>query len=212
MRPLSRELSGREVDRARERNAFRPSIRSAMIDVISCRRNQVIFGLVGGLAVFAYTILLPYDFTQRLSTANWAYLSPDLFAWSVALGAGIAFVVVLQIHATARLAAVPNGTLGGLAFVVSLLPSFLCCTPILPTVLALLGFSATGLFNTSIGLQHFFAVNQTPFLVGSLVLLIGTGWMGLRKLATSCPTMAPNRSYWCSPASEGRESCDDSER
>ncbi len=181
MRPRWGELSGNGVAQR-----GRPSILATAIEVLSRPRNQGMLVVVAALTTFAYTILLPYDFTQRFSIANWAYLSPGLVAWSVVLGTGVAFAIVLQIHATSRLAVANTGAVSGLAFVASLLPSFLCCTPILPTVLAFVGLSAATLYRTSVDLQYFFAIHQTPFLVGSLALVALAVWMGLRKLAASC--------------------------
>ncbi|MDA8357621.1 MAG: hypothetical protein M0Z95_15300 [Actinomycetota bacterium] len=72
-----------------------------------------------------------------------------------------------------------------MAFVASLLASFLCCTPIVPSLLAFVGISGMGLYTTTGTLQHVFAVRQSEFLAASLVLLAAMCWWGLRKLARS---------------------------
>ena len=65
-----------------------------------------------------------------------------------------------------------------MAFVASLLASFLCCTPIVPSLLAFIGISGMGLYTTTGTLQHFFAVHQSELLAASLVLLAAMCWWG----------------------------------
>lgn len=146
-------------------------------------------GFVAVSAVFAagYSLLLPFEYTQRLELANWHYLGARLLAWSIVLGAGMGLVASVQVYAMRRVARAraAAGTAGGVAFVASLLPSFLCCTPVIPTVLAFVGVSGVGLYGTTGALQHFFAVHQTEFLAASLALLAVTGWWGLHKIATA---------------------------
>ena len=137
------------------------------------RVNQVVFLATGLVVVLLYSLLLPFDYTQRFSFANWQYLDTRLIAWSIVLGVGMSIVIVLQIHAMRRIAAARTrtGAVGGLAFVGSVLPSLLCCTPVIPTVLAFVGFSTVSVYGTTGTLQHFFATHQTEFFVGSLVLM-----------------------------------------
>jgi hypothetical protein len=152
-------------------------------------------GRVGGLlavaavVAFFYTLLLPFDYTQRFELANWDYLSSYLLIWAIVLGLAMGLVLGIQVYAMRRIAAAraASGAAGGVAFVASLLPSFLCCTPIVPSVLAFVGVSGVGLYTTTGTLQHFFAVHQTEFLAASLALLVLMAWWGLRKVArASC--------------------------
>lgn len=180
-------------------------------DVAGGHANRVVF-LVAALAVaFAYSVLLPFAYTQRLSLTNWHYLDAYLVAWSVVLGLAMGLVVMIQVHAMRRIAAAraSNGAAGGLAFVVSLATSMLCCTPFIPTFLAFIGVSGAGLYTTTGVLQHFFAVHETEFLSTSLALLAATGWWGLRKVGRAaclsgdgCEVGDPLRDAGC--AVEGR--------
>ena len=148
------------------------------------RINQVAFFVVAIAVVLTYTLLLPFDYTQRISFANWHYLDTRLVVWSAVLGVGMAIVIVLQIHAVRRIAAVRarTGALGGLAFVGSILPSMLCCTPIVPTVLAFMGLSTVSVYGTTGTIQHFFATHQTDFFVGSLLFMALTAWWSIHKI------------------------------
>ncbi len=157
----------------------------ALAEVLATRWRIAGFLMVSGVVAFFYTLLLPFEYTQRFELANWDYLSTYLLGWAIVLGLAMGLVVSVQVYAMRRVAAAraASGAVGGVAFVASLLPSFLCCTPIVPSVLAFVGVSGVGLYTTTGTLQHFFAVHQTEFLAASLALLALMGWWGLRKVA-----------------------------
>lgn len=159
----------------------------ALAEVLGTPGRIVGFLVAAGLVAFFYTLLLPFDYTQRFELANWDYLNAYLLVWAIALGLAMGLVLSVQVYAMRKVAAAraASGAAGGVAFVVSLLPSFLCCTPIIPSLLAFVGVSGVGLYNTTGTLQHFFAVHQTEFLSASLVLLGLMCWWGLRKVARS---------------------------
>ncbi|MDE3140110.1 MAG: hypothetical protein KGL05_09810 [Acidobacteriota bacterium] len=169
------------------RRSPRPSLRAAARDVVRDRLSRAVLGVAALTVAFAYSVLLPFDYTERLSFQNWHYLNAYLLIWAIALGAGMGIVLSVQVHAVRRIvrARALTGVAGGFAFVGSLLPSFLCCTPIIPTVLSFVGVSGVGLYGTTGTLQHFFAAHQTEFLAGSLALLVFSSWWGLRKVATA---------------------------
>ena len=175
-----------------------PSVAAVGLAVLASPRRRLLFVGAAAIVTVAYTILLPFDFTQRLSIANWHYLTPALLAWSAAMGLGMAFVLAVQVHAV-RLLAVRRSavTMGGLAFVGGLLPSLLCCSPLIPTLLAFVGLSTAQVYGTTGAFQHFFAVHQTFFLAGSVLLLLVAAWWGMRRVARStcaadqdCPVLS----------------------
>jgi hypothetical protein len=63
------------------------------------------------------------------------------------------------------------------------LPGLVCCSPLLPTLLATFGVSGVTLFTTTGSLQYFFAVHETAILAGSLALLVLTATRSLRRIA-----------------------------
>jgi hypothetical protein len=159
----------------------------ALADVLGTRWRIAGFLCASGVVAFFYSLLLPFDYTQRFELANWDYLDAHLVVWSIVLGLAMGLVLSVQVQAMRRVAAARRaaGAAGGVAFVASLLPSFLCCTPIIPSLLAFVGVSGVGLYTTTGTLQHFFAVHETEFLSASLVLLGLTCWWGLRQVARS---------------------------
>ncbi|GAC1322791.1 MAG: hypothetical protein NVSMB13_01740 [Mycobacteriales bacterium] len=164
--------------------------------------SRVVFVALAAAISAAYTVLLPFAFTQRLSLANWQFLTGRLLAFAGALGIGMALVLTVQIYAVRRAAAARRAggsALSGLALAVSLLPTFLCCTPVIPTMLATAGLSAVSVYSTTGTLQRFFGAHQSAFLVASLALLALTSLWGLRRVAaascldgTGCATDSPH--------------------
>jgi hypothetical protein len=167
----------------------RVTSRAALREVLGTPGRIAGLLVVAAVVAFFYTLLLPFDYTQRFELANWDYLSAYLLIWAIVLGLAMGLVLSIQVYAMRRIAAAraASGAAGGVAFVASLLPSFLCCTPIVPSVLAFVGVSGVGLYTTTGTLQHFFAVHQTEFLAASFALLVLMAWWGLRKVArASC--------------------------
>jgi len=144
--------------------------------------------LLTGLALVVallYSLLLPFSYTQRISTANWQYLTVGQVGFAAALGLLTATVIALQVHA-ARSAVRRRGQgLTALGLIGSLLPSLLCCTPVVPTLLALVGLSTATVFATSGRIQGVFAQDGTCFLAaGMLLLAVSAGWTA-RLIATA---------------------------
>lgn len=156
-----------------------------LVDIGRSVPRMLAFAVTAAVIAVGYTLLLPFEFTQRLGWQNWQFLTAAQFAWSLVLGLGMAFVLTVQAYAMRRIAASRSGALTGVALIGSLLPSFLCCTPIIPTLLAFVGLSTVSLYGATGAFQHFFATYQTEFLISSLLLLIFSGWWALRRVAQS---------------------------
>lgn len=163
----------------------RSGVRALLADLARSPFYVTTFVCVASGVTLLYTLLLPYEYTQRFSFLNWHFLTARLLMWSVVLGLAMGVVVAVQVAAIRRIAAVRGGALTGFALIGAVLPSLLCCSPMIPTLLAFIGVSGVGLYSTSGTLQHFFAVHQTQFLAGSLALLVLSGWWGLSRAARS---------------------------
>ena len=130
--------------------------------------------------------------TGRVSLANWQYFGPRYAAFTAAFALGLAWVVTLQVHAMRRIARTARagaagprrgGLAGALAAVVSLLPSLLCCSPAVPTLVGLIGLPAATQLQTTGTITYFFATKQDWLLGGALALLAASGLWSTRKLA-----------------------------
>ena len=179
--------------------------RALVREVAGDRTGRAVFATVAALAGFGYSVLLPFDYTQRISLANWQYFGPRYAAFTAAFALGLAWVVTLQVHAMRRIARAAassgrprrSGPVGALAAVVSLLPSFLCCSPIVPTAVSLLGLPTATQLRTTGTITYFFATKQDWLLLGALAVLAGSGAWSTRKLARAA-CLAPD----CCPAAD----------
>lgn len=177
--------------------------RALIGDVAADPVSRAVFGAVTLAAGLAYSVLLPFDYTLQISFSNWQYFGPRYAAFTVALAVGRAWVITLQVYAMRRIARRSagrprRGGLGGaLAALVSLMPSFLCCSPILPTVVGLLGLPVATQLSTTGNIAYFFATEQDWLLTGALALLVVSGLWSVRKLARAqclaeaCPSPLP---------------------
>ena len=160
-------------------------------EVARDRAGRAVFAAVAAAAGFGYSVLLPFDYTQRISLANWQYFGPRYAAFTAAFALGLGWVVTLQVHAMRRIARTAassgrprrGGLAGALAAAVSLLPSFLCCSPIVPTLVSLIGLPVATQLQTTGTITYFFATKQDWLLGGALALLAATGLWSTRKLA-----------------------------
>jgi len=169
-------------------------------EVAGDRVNRVAFAGVAVVAGLGYSVLLPFDYTQRVSFANWQYFGPRYAAFTVAFALGLAWVVTLQVHAMRRIARNAGASAGGprcgglagaLAAVVGLLPSLLCCSPVVPTLVGLIGLPVATQLQTTGTITYFFATKQNWLLGGALALLATSGLWSVRKLARAA-CLAPD--------------------
>lgn len=153
------------------------------------RREWVICGVLAGLVALIYSILLPANYTQQISWMNWQFLTTQDLAFALVLGLLIAAQVNLQLRAMHR--HMPRGgrRLTAMASLLALVPNLLCCTPVVPTLVGLLGLSSVGALPISGPIQGFFSRYQMEFLGGSVLLLVFSITWSLRLIrAAACPT------------------------
>lgn len=182
----------------------RPVSAWRVIVAVAAHRGWLLLfvGLAAAVA-FGYSVLLPFAYTQRVALANWSFLDGEMLGFAVALGIGIAAVITLQAYAVRRAVLARRGTAtGGFAFVASLLPSLLCCSPLLSVMLTTLGVSAASVISIAVPVQYIFSAYQTYFLAGSLALLLLVGWWSARRIARA-DCWGP---VGCSPPATGEHS------
>lgn len=169
--------------------ATRPSAGAVLGKVARDRASRIVFALTAIVAFVVYGNVLPVEEAGgRLAPANLALLSGTLLVFSIALSLTFAAVLALQMYAMrqaipARRAASGRGVLGGAGFLVSLVPH-LCCTPVLPAVLAVFGVGASGAAAT----MEAIAPVQLYVLTAVLVLFFSMGSWTLRRLTAQTST------------------------
>lgn len=161
---------------------LRSSRRNVVPDLLADHINQAVFVVTAVVVGVGYSVLLPFAYTQRVTWHNWHYLDARYVAFSVAFGLTTGWIVAVQTFAMRRVAAQRGSALGGTGAVLGLLPSFLCCTPVVPTVLSFVGLSGATLTRTSGRTQHFFATKQNLILAASLALVVSAAIWGTRRL------------------------------
>ena len=170
--------------------------RRALREIARDQSNRVVFITTTLVVAFGYSVLLPFAYTQRVSLANWHYLDARLVAFAVAFGVTIGLVISLQVYAMRRIIRQRSAAITGLAAIGGLLPSFLCCSPIVPTLLSIFGASAATSYRSTGTVQYFFATQQNLILSLSLVFVVATALWSFHKVAmATCFTQdscAPN--------------------
>ncbi|TAM57670.1 hypothetical protein EPN52_12510 [bacterium] len=143
---------------------------------------------LGTLLTGFYLIALPAGSFGALRPGALHFLTPPLAVSAALLGYGFALTLTLNINARPGNAGAPrrSGLLGLGGLFASLLPSSLCCTPVIPLVLAAIGVSAPAIFRTSGKFQAFFAIHADAFIAGSVILVLLSVWFAAYNLTTPC--------------------------
>lgn len=169
------------------KNKTTPHIISVLKEVFRTPRYLYLFLPLAILTIGVYTILLPYEFTQRVSFVNWNFLTPQMMLFSVLLGTSMAMIITLQLFSIHKVALSKTSSAPGFGFILSLLPTMTCCSPLVPTLLATLGMSGIGVASTSGTIQSFFALHQSAILSFSLIwLLITIAWSAHKIAISNC--------------------------
>jgi len=150
------------------------------------RREWSVFGLAFILAGLSYSVFLPAADTQEISLLNWQYLTPTLTAFAGAFALMVGWIVTVQSRSMRLLKRAPGSKLTAVAALGALLPNLFCCTPAVPTLLAVAGFSTAGIFATGGRIEAFFALHEIWFLTGSLLLFTVSALWTVRSVNRAC--------------------------
>ena len=177
----------------KEKNSQPSQTRTRRIEVFGGAFSQVFrqrryLGIWLGLAIvvsLVYSLVLPMKYTTTLSFGNWDFLNPTLVVASIGLGVAMGLVLTLQLYASSGVRNSRSKVAGSAALVTGVLPSLLCCSPIIPTLLGLIGFSTLGIYGTTGVIQGFFSRYENEFLLLSLTLFVASAVLALRKIASA---------------------------
>jgi len=176
-----------------------------VVRLVFRQRGYLALGLLLFLGLLTlYLFLLPGAYTGgRIGLISLRYLNGPLIFFAVALAAAASLTLTFNVYGfrAASIKRVQGGGAGtgvGLAsLLASVLPTMLCCTPLVPTALALLGASTPTIFGMTGKIQGFFATYELHFLTAALLLLGYALHRSVRHLTTSCglprPQPGPSR-------------------
>lgn len=119
-----------------------------------------------------YVVTLPAKYTGgAIGLVSLRYLSAGLTALSVVLALLLSLAVTLNLHAFRASLRRRSATLGVSAVLASLVPTSMCCTSLVPSVLAALGASTPQIFALSGRIQGT-VTRAEPFILALSVLLL----------------------------------------
>ena len=116
-----------------------------------------------------------------------SYLTTELLFFSIALAALLSLALTLNIYAFRVSIRRRSGSLSLAAVLSSFLPATFCCTPVVPTLLAILAASSPQIFGLTGRIQGFFATYELLILAFALVLLIVSLRLATRSILGACP-------------------------
>lgn len=140
------------------------------------------------LALTLYAFTLPAAYTGGVvGLISLRYLDAELAFFAVSLATLLSLALTLNIYA---FRASVRGRMGGLTLaggLSSLLPAAICCTPVVPSLLAILGATTPQIFGLTGQIQGFFASYETLILAFALILLLVSVRLATRSILGSCP-------------------------
>ncbi len=134
-----------------------------------------------------YALLLPGLLLGGLRWEYLRFLTPSQIAFAVGIGLLLPLVILADVFLWRHpRCAVPGGrprAAVASSLLVSIVPNALCCTPIIPSLLALF-VSGSTLVTISVPVQHALAVYEPELFIVSLLLL----WLAIRLAARRLET------------------------
>jgi len=160
---------------------------SALREVFRIRgyRHLAVGLFVPGLAF--YLVMLPATYTGgAIGWVSLRYLNGELLSFALILALLLSVVLTFNVY-SARIALGRQGTgLSVGAVLASLVPSSVCCTPLVPSVLAAIGASTPQIFSLTGRIQGSVARYEALFLVLSVLLLLTALRLAARSICGSC--------------------------
>jgi len=151
----------------------------------SRKTGALLMLFVGGAgATTFYLFLLPSPAVGGISPVALHYLTPPLTMLAILFGFGLSATLALNFSAVKRSKASGAAGLGGL--LTSVLPASLCCTSVVPSLLALAGASAPTIIGSTGKIQSIFALHENVFLGASLTAVLVAVVLAARNAASSC--------------------------
>lgn len=152
----------------------------------SLQRSTLLIVLIGIPLTAFYLVALPAERFGALAWGALQFLTTGDALAAVLLGVGVPLTIALNLAARRTQATQTTLTLGGV--IAALLPSSLCCTTLIPSVLAALGASAPAIMHTSGRYQAFFAQYADAFIGFAVAAVLFSLWLAASNLVAGCIT------------------------
>ncbi len=152
-------------------------------------RSLAILVTFGSAFTAFYLVALPAERFGALSFGALQFLTigDACAAALIGYGAGATFAL----NATARRSKATQATLTFGGVVAALLPSSLCCTSVIPSLLAALGASAPAVLHLTGRFQGFFATYAPAFIGIAVFAVLISLWLATINLTGYCSTNPP---------------------
>lgn len=164
-------------------------IREAMIFAYSPPRrtlSAVLLVLIGAPLIVFYLVALPAERYGAFAWGALQFLTPGEGLAAVFLGFGTAASIVLNVAASRLRPTSMTLTFSGI--VAAIVPTSLCCTTVIPTVLAALGASAPAIMHVSGRYESFFATYAAEFIGFAVAAVLLAFWLAVGNLTAVCTT------------------------
>jgi len=139
------------------------------------------------LALALYLFTLPATYTGGvIGLVSVRYLNAELVFFSLTLALLLSLVVTLNVYSVRASVGRRGAGLSAAGVLASLVPSSLCCTSLVPSLLAAVGASTPQIFRMTGLIQGTVAGYEALFLVVALVLLLLSLHLAARTVLGAC--------------------------
>lgn len=163
--------------------------RSALLLVFSERKYAILFSILAIGISALYMYLLP-SLPEGVLISQYAirFITPTQEAFAVAFGFLFGLVIVLNLYAFKMRASSSKGLT--LASILASFVNALCCTPLIPSIIALSGVSTQLMFELSPRIQAFFESTYLYFYLLSAFLLLVSIHLISKNISSCCHTVS----------------------
>jgi hypothetical protein len=160
--------------------------------VLASRRAMAGMGAVFVIFALLYAMILPATYTGgAIGLVSLRFLTPGTFVLALVMALLLALIVVLGVHGFRNGSGVKSAG-GALGAALGILPSLLCCSPVLPLSIAAIAAFLPAAGSLGIPIQGFIATHELE-IYGVAIVLMAWGLYGNARRVLSCryrPTVA----------------------
>jgi len=141
----------------------------AIHETLGIKKYLLLFISLSVLLTALYFILLPMLPFGTFFLPAVRFITPMQMFFSFAMGVLFSLLIIIALRSHAFGVNI-NGGLGATSLLTSIVNIF-CCTPIIPSLIGIIGASSPIIFEYSPPIQHFFAVDYPIFYILSIIML-----------------------------------------